>query len=46
MQGLKYMDGLKTLLGYKSVGEVIRLAEGRVDWRGIVAHFIEVTALR
>ena len=45
-QRMKYMDGLKTLLGCGSVGEVARLAEGREDWRSIVAHVIEDTALR
>ena len=45
-QRMKYMDGLKTLMGCRSVGEVIRLAEGRENWRRIVAHVIEDTALR
>ena len=45
-QRMKYMDGLKTLLGCRSVGEVIRLAVGQEDWRRIVANVIEDTALR
>ena len=42
----KYVEGLKTLLGCGPVGEVIRLAEKREDWRRIVAHIIEDTAIR
>ena len=45
-QRMKYMDGLKTLLGCESIEKVARLAEGREDWRKIVAHVNEDTALR
>ena len=45
-QRMKYMDGLKTLLGCTSIGEIARLAEGREDWKIIVANVNEDTALR
>ena len=45
-QRMKYMDGMKMLLGYVSIGEIARLAEGREDWKIIVANVNEDTALR
>ena len=35
-QILKYMDGIKTLVGYRAAGEVVRLVE-RGRWHSIVA---------
>ena len=37
-QNLKYMDGIKTLVGCRTAGEVVRLAEVRGRWRSTVAN--------
>ena len=45
-QRLKFMDGIKTLIGGSDMGEIIRLAEDREEWRSIVANVNIDTALR
>lgn len=37
-QRIKYMDGIKTLVGCNGIGEVIRLAQNREEWRSIVSN--------
>ena len=37
-QRIKYMDGIKTLVGCNNIGEVIRLAENREEWRNIASY--------
>ena len=39
-------DGNKMLLGCSSIGEVIRLAQNRQEWRNIVANVNIDTACR
>ena len=45
-QRIKYLDGIKTLVGVRNVGEVVRLAEDREGWRSIVANVNVDTAHR
>ena len=45
-QRVKFMDGVKTLVGCRNVAEVIRLAENREEWRSIVANVNIDTAPR
>ena len=45
-QRLKYMDGIKELVGCGSVSKVVRLAEDRSVWRSIAANVNMDTALR
>ena len=45
-QRIKYLDGIKTLVGVRNVGEVVRLAEDREGWRNIVANVNVDTAHR
>ena len=37
-QRIKYMDAMKTLVGQRCIGAVVRLAENREGWRTIVAN--------
>ena len=37
-QRLKYMDGIKEMLGREKIEEVVRLAENRREWHSIVAN--------
>ena len=37
-QRMKLMDGVKAVLGYGSIAEVVRAAEDRTGWRSIVAN--------
>ena len=43
---IKYLDGIKTLIGVRNVGEVFRLAEDREGWCNIVANVNVDTAYR
>ena len=45
-QRIKFMDGIKTLVGCSGIGEVIRLAQNREEWRNIVANVNIDTAPR
>ena len=45
-QRMKYMDGLKALVGCDGIGEMIRMAEDRARWKIIVANVKIDTALR
>ena len=45
-QRMKYMDGLKEIVGCSGVGEMIRMAEDRNRWRNIVANVNIDTAHR
>ena len=37
-QRMKYMDGVKAVVGCRSIAEVVRMAEDRARWRYIVAN--------
>ena len=43
-QRIKYLDGIRTLVEVRNVGEVVRLAEDREGWRNIVANINVDTA--
>ena len=45
-QRIKYMDVMKTLVGQRCIGDVVRLAEDREGWRTIVANVNIDTAHR
>ena len=45
-QRIKYMDAMKTLVGQRCIGAVVRLAENREGWRTIVANVNIDTAHR
>ena len=43
---IKYLDGIRTLVGVRNGGEVVRLGEDREGWRNIVANVHVNTAHR
>ena len=45
-QRLKYMDGIKKLVGCSGIGEVIRLAQNREEWRIIIDNVYIDTSSR
>ena len=45
-QRIKFMDGIKTLVGCSGIGEVIRFLQNREEWRNIVANVNIDTAPR
>ena len=45
-QRLKFMNGIRDVIGCETVVDVLRLAEDRSVWRSIVANVNVDTALR